>query len=29
MACQNLRLGESNLALVGGVNLILSPISTI
>jgi len=29
LACQNLRSGESNLALVGGVNLMLSPEMTI
>jgi acyl transferase domain-containing protein len=29
MACQSLRTGESNLALVGGVNVILSPEMTI
>ncbi|WP_372365772.1 SDR family NAD(P)-dependent oxidoreductase [Candidatus Uabimicrobium sp. HlEnr_7] len=29
LACQSLRSGESNLALVGGVNLMLSPATTI
>ncbi len=29
LACQSLRSGESNLALAGGVNLVLSPMSTI
>ena len=29
LACQNLRLGESDIALAGGVNLILSPVNYI